>query len=89
MRGLELLDDVIEHAEQRLRVGVVPPGERHLGGTREPPLLHAASTVAAAAATATPRTTRFLCMLFFISPRGSGRRPFPKVLGRLSMVPSS
>jgi hypothetical protein len=29
----------------------------------DPPLLHAASTVAAVAATATPRTTRFLCML--------------------------
>jgi hypothetical protein len=55
----------------------------------EPLLLHAASTVAAVAATATPRITRFLCMLFVISPRGSGRRPFPKVLGRLSMVPSS
>src|SRR5215469_11721844 len=35
----------------------------------DPPLLHAASTVAAAAATATPRTTRFLCMLFS-SPHG-------------------
>jgi len=32
----------------------------------EPLLLHAASTVAAAAATATPRTTRFLCMLFHL-----------------------
>ena len=35
----------------------------------DPPLLHAASTVAAAAATATPRTTRFLCMLCHL-PRG-------------------
>src|SRR5215469_1049761 len=35
----------------------------------DPPLLHAASAVAAAAATATPRTTRFLCMLVS-SPHG-------------------
>ena len=32
VRGFERLDDVFEHAEQGLRVGVVPPAQRHLGG---------------------------------------------------------
>jgi hypothetical protein len=59
-----------------------------LGVLLLPELLHAATMVAIAAAAATARAARLLCIVFS-SPQGVAADSRSESLGRLSMVPSS